>query len=99
MTAQIELFKSELAHDFDLIGGHFALAVVAVIRQASRFARASITAQVGGNKREMLGQLWRDFVPDRVRLRVAVQEQQCWTTSTNHTMNLEAILEFEIVSR
>ena len=96
MTAQIEFLKSELTHDLDLIEGHFALAVIAVIGQANRFARASVPAQVGGDNCESLGESWGNFVPDGMRLRVAVEEQKRRATAANHAVNLEAILEFEI---
>ena len=96
MTAQIETFKSELPHDFNLIPRHFTLAIIAVVGQADEFARVSVAAQIGGDNCERFGESRRNLVPDRVRLRIAVKEQQWRATAANHAVNLEAILEFEI---
>ena len=43
---------------------------------AARLERAAVAAQVGADHREALGQRRRHRVPHRVRLRVAVQQQQ-----------------------
>jgi hypothetical protein len=47
-----------------------------VIRGGRRFHRTAVASQIGRDHRVTLGQLGRDFVPHRMGLRIAVQQQQ-----------------------
>ena len=75
-----EALVAERAHQRDHVGRHRALAVLRVIelgrRRRRRLGRVAIAAQVGNDEREVGGERARDAVPHRVRLRVAVQQQQ-----------------------
>src|SRR4029077_1526847 len=71
-----ELLVAERAHHLDLVLRHRALGVVGVVGQAVRFLAVAVAAQVGGDHGEALRELGRDLVPDRVRLGVAVQQQE-----------------------
>jgi len=71
-----EALEAELLHDLDLVLGHPAKGIVAVIRQPARLATVAVAAQVGDDDGEVLGQPRVDESPVDVRQRVAVQQQQ-----------------------
>ena len=71
-----EALEAELLHDLDLVLGHPAKGIVAVIRQPARLATVAVAAQVGDDDGEVLGQPRGDESPVDVRQRVAVQEEE-----------------------
>src|SRR5436190_6053371 len=76
VTDDEERFMTQGPHRLDLALGHGALGIVAVaVKPAGLFA-VSVAAQVGGDHPESLRELGRDAVPDRVGLRIAVQQEQ-----------------------
>ncbi|EWS52517.1 hypothetical protein X551_04696 [Methylibium sp. T29] len=71
-----EALVAQRAHHAHHVGRHRALAVVGVVVRAGRLGRAAVAAQVGHHQPVAVGQPLRRAMPDRVRLRVAVQQQQ-----------------------
>ena len=86
-----EAIESQLAHDVDLVLRHDALRIVAVVGQSVGLAAVAIAAQIRGNDGEARRQLIGDLVPDRVRLRVTVQQQQARTGSTADQSDLDPV--------
>ena len=76
MADQPEALVAQRAHQRDHVGRHRALAVVGVVGEPGRFRRIAVAAQVGHHEEETVGQPPRDAVPQHVRLRKAVQQQQ-----------------------
>lgn len=79
VTDDSEALKPQLRHDLELILCHAAFGVGAVLGVARRFARVAVAAQVGHDNREALGEFRRDEVPHRMRLQVAVKQQDGWS--------------------
>jgi hypothetical protein len=79
------------AHQFDQIERHAALRIVRVVGGALRLAAVAIAAQIGRDHRESFGQRGRDLVPDRVGLRMAVQEQKRGAASAFDGVDLDAV--------
>mgnify|MGYP003694757717 CR=1 FL=1 len=71
-----EFLVAERPHDFDLVLRHRPLGVVGVVGQAVRLFAVAVAAQVRGDHAEALGELRGDLVPDGVRLRIAVKQEQ-----------------------
>jgi hypothetical protein len=67
---------AEMRHQLREVPRHLALGVGRVVRRRRRLERAAVAAQVGAVDGVRLRQRRRDPVPHRVRLRVAVQQQQ-----------------------
>ncbi len=86
-----ERVKAQRLHQFDAVAGHFPLRVVAVVIVGRRLAAITVAAQVGGHHAEMLGQLFGDFVPDDVGLRVPVQQEQTRTCTAFAVADVHAV--------
>ena len=75
-----EALVAERAHQRDQVGGHRPLAVLRVVERGRRcrrgLGRVAVAAQVGDDEAEVGRQRARDAPPHRVRLRIAVQQQQ-----------------------
>ena len=76
VAAHEEALVAERAHQRQHVVGHRALAVVGVVRLAARLRGVTIAAQVGHHEVVALAQAQCDAMPDRMRLRKAVQQQQ-----------------------
>ncbi len=70
-----ELPEPERVHHRHHVRGHRAFGVAHVSGVRGGLGRRAITAQIGANDGELLGQLRRDLAPKNVRLRIAVQQQ------------------------
>src|SRR5579871_3537851 len=90
MTDHRELFEAEMLHHFDLILGHGALRVAGVILTIRRLAAIAIAAQIRGDHREVFRERGRDLMPDHVRLRIAVQQQQSGSAAARNGVDLRA---------
>ena len=75
MREHSKRFVTQRAHQVDLILRHAALRIIAVIGQALWFAAIAVTAQIRRHDGEVFRQLGHDLVPDRVGLRMAVEQQ------------------------
>ncbi len=71
-----EPFMTQDSHRLDLVLGHGALGIIGVVGQPVGLFAVSVTAQVRGHHAEAFCELRRDPVPDRVGLRIAVQQEQ-----------------------
>ena len=76
VAGQHEAFVAQRRHDLDHVLGHGALGVPGVIRSAVWLGTVAVAAEIGADEGEALGQDRGDAVPDRVGLRVAVQQEQ-----------------------
>src|SRR5215475_13392863 len=76
MTGGPEAIEAECRHHLDLVLRHGSKRVGGVILAARRFFRIAVTPQVGADNGEFLSEPRRQFVPARMRERVAVQQQQ-----------------------
>ena len=73
---------AQLPHQRPHIGGHRALAHLRVLRLVGRGLAVAIAAQVGQHEAEVRRELRHHAVPEHVRLREAVQQQQRRRTDT-----------------
>src|SRR5437763_13236097 len=76
VAGEEEAAEAERLHRLDLVAGHHALRVALVSLRRRRLRRVPVAAQVGRDDVEALREPRRDLVPDRVRLRVAMEHQQ-----------------------
>ena len=78
-----EAREAERAHHLHHVGRHRALRVAGVAASLVGLRRIAIAAQVGAHDGERLRERGRDPMPHRVRLRIAVQQQQRRTAAAN----------------
>src|SRR6266853_2528887 len=76
VTDDEERFMTEGPHRLDLVLRHGALGIIRMIGKPVGLLAVSVTAKVRGDHPESLRELGRNAVPDRVGLRIAVQEEQ-----------------------
>src|SRR5882672_11097112 len=76
VTDDAERLMTQGAHRLDLVLGHGALGIIDVVGKPVGLLAVAVAAQVRGDHPESLRELGRDAVPDRVGLRIAVQEEQ-----------------------
>ena len=69
VTGDGELPVAEMLHHRDLVGGHGALGIRAMIGRSGRLTTVAVAAQIGRDNREILGQPRRHLVPHDMRLR------------------------------
>ena len=81
----------EAAHQLDHVARHRALAVRRVIGRGRRLGRVAVAAQIGHDERIACRQARRDPVPDRVRLRETVQQQQRRALPAAPKANVDAV--------
>ena len=74
--ADVEALEAGVAHHGQRIGGHRALAVGGVVGARRQALRVAAAAQVHRDHGVALGQRGRHAVPHRMRLRVAVEQEQ-----------------------
>jgi len=72
VAAQGEALEAEMAHHLDLVERHRPLGVRAVALVRRRLGGVAVSAQVGGDHREVFGEARGDQVPHRERLGAAV---------------------------
>ena len=72
---------AEVLHHLDLIQCHGALRIVDVVRSAVGLGAFAVAAEIGGNDGVFPGEFGGDPVPDGVRLRRTVQQEQ-WRAAT-----------------
>src|SRR4029434_4703685 len=75
MTTDEEALESERAHQLHRIQRHRSLRIRRMIGGARRFIGIAVTTQIRHHQRVTLGELRRNLVPDRVRLRKTMQQQ------------------------
>jgi len=85
------LRKAQRLHQFHAVAGHLPFGIVGVPLIGRWSAAVAITAQVGGDHGEMLGQLLGDLVPDDVGLRVPVQQQEAGAAAAEAISDVHAI--------
>ena len=78
-------------HDLDLIARHFAFAVIGMIGQARRLCTETVTTQIGDDDGESFREFRCHAMPDQMRLRIAVQQQQRWATAADQGVDFNAI--------
>src|SRR5215208_3406673 len=76
VAAEGEALEAEVAHHLDLIECHRPLRVGLVIGGGLGLGGVTVSAQVGGDHREVFGEARGDEVPHGVRLGAAVEQQQ-----------------------
>ena len=76
VSANEEPLMAEIAHEREHVERHRAFAVRRVIRRPIGLVRVAVPAQIGQHERETLAQPFDDAVPDRVRLRKPMQQQE-----------------------
>jgi len=72
----IEAIETKPSHHLDQIERHRALRIGQVPGVGGRLTAGAITAQVGRDDREALGEARRDLVPHHMTQRIAVNEEQ-----------------------
>ena len=82
-----EALEAELLHHLDLVLGHAAERVVAVVGESARLAAVTVAAQVRRDDRELGRQPRRDEAPVDVRQWIAVQQEQRRPAAAHHAMN------------
>ena len=90
VAGEPESRKAERAHHLDLVRRHRALRVVDVLRAAVGLRRIAVAAQVAADDGVALREPRRDPMPHRVRLRIAVQQEERRTAAADDAMNLRA---------
>lgn len=71
-----EPVETEVPHQRNLVGGHGPLGVLRIALRRCGLVAVAVTAQISQHNRVVVGQLRGDAVPDQVRLRIAVQQEQ-----------------------
>ena len=72
----LEALEAVMPHRGQRVERHFPLAVVAMRVVGGWAARIAVAAQVHQHDREMRGQRGRHAMPDEVRLRMTMQQQE-----------------------
>jgi hypothetical protein len=75
VAAKGETLEAEVLHHLELIQGHSAFGVLGVPFAALGLGGVTVSAQVGGDYREVFGEARGDEVPHRKRLGTAVEQQ------------------------
>ena len=75
VPGHVEPLEAEMLHHLDLVLGHAAERVVAVIRPAAGLPAVAVAAQVGTDDREVLREPRRDQVPRHQRQWIPVQQE------------------------
>lgn len=91
MTDHMETLETEVAHHAELISGERAERIVGSIRQARRLGGVAVSAQVGADDGEALGQPRRDPRPHGAILRKAVQQQCRWSRSAHDAGDIDTV--------
>ena len=91
VAAKTERIEAEFAHHYNLILRHFTFTVVGVIGSIGRFSTHAIPAKVGDDDGEVLRQFRCDAVPNQMRLRIAVQQQQRRATAADERVDIDAV--------
>lgn len=91
MTDDRERSEAVAAHEFDLVERQAALRVAGVVSRTLWLVAVAVAAQIGSNHREVRGERGRDLVPDRVRLRMAMQEQERRAASALDCMDANTV--------
>ena len=84
----IEAIETKRSHHLDQVERHRALGIGQVLGVGGRLAAGAITAQVGRDDREALGEARRDLVPHHMSLRIAVNEEQRRAVAALHESDL-----------
>jgi hypothetical protein len=82
--------EAERAHQLDLIARHRPLRIIGVTLAAVRLRRVAVAAQIAAHDGEALREARRDGVPHRVRLRVAVQQEQRRAAAADDAVDFSA---------
>ena len=90
VAGEPEAREAQRAHQLDLVRRHRALRVVDVAGAAVGLRRIAVAAQVAADDGEALGEARRDPVPHRVRLRIAVQQQERRAAAADDAVDLRA---------
>src|SRR6266513_2770598 len=80
----------EVAHQLDHVLCHCTLRIRDVLRIAHGLRRIAIPAKVGANNGEPMRKRRRNLEPDRMRLRISVQQQQRRSGTADGATNLGA---------
>jgi hypothetical protein len=91
VAGQQEARKAEPAHHRGLVGRHRTLRITVAARAAIGLVGIAVPAQIGAHDRVPLGEPGSDRVPHRVRLRVAVQQQERWTAAADDQGDVGAV--------
>ena len=78
MRERFEACETERLHDAHHVLCHHAFAVRRMVHTGvgGGFVAIAITTQIHRDQGEMLGEHWRDTMPNQVRLRMTVQQQE-----------------------
>src|SRR4029453_18056344 len=76
VTHNGEPVETERAHHLHLIQRHRSLRITAVVLAIRRLAAEAVATKIRRHDREPAREVWRDLVPDDVRLRKAVEQEQ-----------------------
>src|SRR5438094_9688679 len=90
VSGEREAGITERLHDFYLVLRHRPFGIVNVRRAAFRLAGIPIATKIGTNNGKALRQARSDLAPHRVRLRIAVQEQERRTAAAGDQVDLRA---------
>ena len=66
-----------------------------MVRCSRRLGRTAVTPQVGHDQRALAGQHGRDAMPDRMGLRMPMQQQQGFALPGNAGMDEDAGFDFD----
>ena len=92
VTDDVPRCVSQLIHHFDDIACCRAFAVCLVIFWLGWWLRAvAVAAKVGCDECVSLGEFWSDLVPEHVRLRIAVQQQDGIPLPTGNQIDLHTV--------
>ena len=80
----VEAIVPQGGHDLDHVQRHRALGVREMLFVRVGLAARAVAAKIGRDNREALSDSRRDFVPDDVSLRIAVNHQQWRPAATGH---------------
>jgi hypothetical protein len=75
VTDESEALEADRAHQLELVFRHGPFGVRLVAFVGGWFGAVAVASEIGADDCELLGEPRRDSVPDRVRLRVPVQEE------------------------